>query len=165
MTLKEIVSCLDLKPHPEGGFYRELYRSSGSIPHHALPSEFSGPRNFATSIYFLITSASFSAFHRIKQDEVWHFYLGSPLVVHTLNADRVYTKYTVGQNLKAGERPQVVIPAGCWFAASVVNPDSYSLIGCSVSPGFDFDDFELAKREHLVKQFPDHEPLIREFTR
>ncbi|MEW7292696.1 cupin domain-containing protein [Aquimarina sp. 2304DJ70-9] len=163
--LKEIVDTLKMEPHPEGGFYKETYRSNGVIPQNTLDKEFTGDRNYCTAIYFLLTSENFSAFHRIKQDEIWHYYSGSSLYVHVINPDGKYNRFTVGMNLDREELPQLVVPAGCWFASSVKDTNSYSLVGCTVSPGFDFDDFELAERSTLIKEFPDHNEVITQYTR
>jgi predicted cupin superfamily sugar epimerase len=157
----QLVADLELLPHPEGGFYKETYRSKGSYS----PIGFPGLRNYSTSIYFLLTSESFSSLHRIKQDEVWHFYQGSPLFVHVIDPDGNYAKHAVGLDLKAGQTPQLVVEAGCWFGATVKDEDAYSLVGCTVAPGFDFDDFELAKRTELSQQYPEHQNIIRELTR
>ncbi len=163
--INEIVSKLQLKPHPEGGFYKETYRSLQKIPQKVLGAAFTGDRNCCTGIYFLLTSQNFSAFHRIKQDEIWHYYSGSSLYVHVISTDGVYNRYSVGMNLEEEELPQLVVPAGSWFASSVKNGNDYSLVGCTVSPGFDFDDFELADRKELINEFPDHKEVIAQFTR
>lgn len=163
-TIKELVENLNLLPHPEGGFYKEVYRSEGVIPQANLQG-FDGDRNYCTSIYFLLTSDNFSAFHRIKQDEIWHFYGGSTLYVHIIDADGNYTREEVGMDLKNGEVPQLVVPAGCWFASSVKDENSYSFVGCTVAPGFDFNDFELADRAELSAQFPKHANVIQQLTR
>lgn len=162
MDYKNIVEQLNMLPHPEGGYYKEEYRSKDIISN--LPN-FSGDRNYCTSIYFLLTSANFSGFHRIKQDEIWHFYSGSPLAVHVIDLDGNYTKHIIGMNIENNQFPQLTVPANCWFASSVENEDSYSFVGCTVAPGFDFDDFELAKREDLIKEYPQHEELITKLTR
>ena len=164
-TIYNIVERLRLQPHPEGGYYRETYRSNGVIPGAALPEPFEGSRNYATSIYFLLTSDSFSAFHRIRQDEVWHFYDGAPICLHILNADGVYEKYLLGRDMAGGQLPQLVVLAGNWFASEVCSPGKYSLAGCTVSPGFDFADFELAGRNDLIGSYPDHRDLITRLTR
>lgn len=163
--IKNIVAKLDMKPHPEGGFYKETYRSDGVIPKDTLGHRFSGARNYCTGIYFLLTSENFSAFHRIQQDEMWHFYGGSSLYVHVINANGVYTRHIVGMNLDEGEIPQLVVPADCWFASSVKEKDNYSFVGCTVSPGFDFEDFELAERSKLIQEFPAHKETINKYTR
>lgn len=163
--IDKLVQLHDLLPHPEGGYYKELYRSKGTISAQELAPEFNGVRNYCTSIYFLLTSANFSGFHRIKQDEVWHYYNGSPLTVHVIDADGVYTAHQVGFNLEQNLSPQLVVPAGCWFASSVDATESYAFVGCTVAPGFDFEDFELADRESLIKEYPKHTDIIRALTR
>lgn len=164
MKYKKIVEKLNMLPHPEGGYYKEEYRSAGIIPNTSLP-QFSGDRNFCTSIYFLLTSDNFSGFHRIKQDEIWHFYSGSPLAVHVIDLEGKYTKHIIGMDLDKGYLPQLTVPANCWFASSVVNKNDYSFVGCTVAPGFDFEDFELAKREDLIAEYPEHKTIISALTR
>ncbi|GAA4270896.1 cupin domain-containing protein [Aquimarina gracilis] len=163
--INEIVKALRMDPHPEGGYYKETYRSEGVVNKSALVGNFSGDRNYCTAIYFLLTSENFSAFHRIKQDEIWHYYQGSSLYVHVIDQKGEYHRYAVGMHLDQGELPQLVVPAGCWFASSVKEIDDYSLVGCTVSPGFDFEDFELADRKALINQYPKHEDVITKFTR
>lgn len=162
--ITELVNKLELLPHPEGGFYRETYRSEGIIPNSILQN-FEGERNYSTAIYFLLTSENFSAFHRIKQDEIWHFYEGSPLFVHVIDRSGKYTRHEVGLKLSDGQQPQLTVPAGSWFASSVKEENSYSFVGCTVAPGFDFKDFELADRQYLKDQYPEHEKIICNLTR
>lgn len=159
-----LASKLNLISHPEGGFYKEVYRSEGIINKDNL-SGFSGKRNYCTSIYFLLTSDNFSGFHRIKQDEIWHFYEGSPLFVHVIDKLGNYIRHEVGMDLDNGQAPQLVVPAGCWFASSVKDEDSYSFVGCTVAPGFEFEDFELAKRNELTNEYPQHIEIITKLTR
>lgn len=163
--IQELVDTLELIEHPEGGFYKENYRSTGEITIENLPDEFNGSRNYCTGIYFLLTSGNFSAFHRINQDEMWHFYEGSPLTVHMIDNDGNYSFQKVGLDIKNMELPQFVVPKNVWFASEVNTPHSYSFVGCTVSPGFDFDDFELADRETLLEQFPTHQEIIIKLTR
>jgi len=163
--LDQIIQKLGLKPHPEGGFYRETYRSDGVINENSLAYGYHGDRNLSTCIYFLLTSDVFSAFHRIRQDEIWHFYDGSPIELHTITQNGIYTKTVIGKAIDLGQVPQFVVPGGSWFAASVINPDDYSLIGCTVSPGFDFRDFELPSQNYLISQFPHHQEIISKLTR
>jgi uncharacterized protein len=167
MRIEELVNHLNLLPHPEGGYYKETYRSKGVIQQAALESAFTGNRNYATGIYFLLTGTNFSAFHRILQDEMWHFYAGKSLLVHVIDESGQYKCHKVGMNLKLGEQPQLVVPAGCWFASEVDSDsfDDYSLVGCTVAPGFDFDDFELANADQLSGSFPAHRALIKRLTR
>jgi len=164
--VQHLLDSLQLLPHPEGGgFYKEVYRSEGIIPKIALSEKFSGDRSYCTSIYFLLTSEDFSPFHKIQQDEIYHFHGGSSISVHVLNKKGNYTKYKVGMDVQNGEQPQLVIPAECWFASNVETEDSYSLVGCTVAPGFNFDDFEVAKRKILSEQYPEFQDIIYRFTR
>ena len=158
------VQYLEMQPHPEGGWYKETYRSQGSIPS-SLIGEFDGDRSFSTGIYFLLTKANFSAFHRIKSDEMWHFYDGDGLIVHEINPNGDYIKHQLGLDLENGERPQLVISANSWFASEVKTGGNWCLVGCTVSPGFDFQDFELAEGSELVAHFPKHGQLIDRLTR
>jgi predicted cupin superfamily sugar epimerase len=162
---EKIANKLDLEPHPEGGYFKETYRSSGLISENNLGNEFSGERNYATCIYFLLTSNTFSAFHRIKQDEIWHFYKGAPIKLHIISAEGHYNYIIIGNNLDQGEVPQYVVNAKDWFAAEVIGNETYTLLGCTVSPGFDFKDFELAERDLLISKFPKHKTLINKLTR
>ncbi|MCG8372814.1 MAG: cupin domain-containing protein [Balneolales bacterium] len=163
--IEELVQHLELKPHPEGGFYKETYRSDGVISKSELSEEFSGDRNYCTGIYFLLTDSTFSAFHKINQDEIWHFYEGDSLRVHMIDAKGNYTFKDIGLNLEQGESPQFTVPAGVWFASEVAKGGTYSLVGCTVSPGFDFDDFELPTQEKLISLFPEHSKIITRLTR
>ena len=162
---ENIAKKLQLTPHPEGGYYKETYRSHGVIKKDSLSDDISGDRNYSTSIYFLLTSDAFSAFHRIKQDEIWHFYKGSPIKLHIISNEGHYRNILIGNNLEKGELPQYVVHAKDWFAAEVIGSDTYTLLGCTVSPGFDFKDFELAERERLLTKFPQHCNIIEKLTR
>lgn len=162
--IDKIIQKLQLKPHPEGGYFKEVYRSKGFIDKACLPSEFSGKRNYSTSIYFMLTSDSFSAFHRINQDEIWHFYKGSPIKLHIISDKGDYTNVIIGNNLEKDETLQYIVPAKYWFAAEVINKNDYSLVGCTVSPGFDFNDFVLPKRKQLIALFPQHKNIITKLT-
>jgi len=162
---QSIIKELKLKPHPEGGYFRETYRSRGSISAECLDNDYQGRRNFSTAIYFLLTSDLFSAFHRLHQDEMWHFYDGSPLALHVISKDGLYQTKVLGRCTAKGEELQIVVRGGDWFAATVVEPNSYTLAGCTVSPGFDFEDFKLANREELVARFPQHRQIIEALTR
>jgi predicted cupin superfamily sugar epimerase len=159
------IDALQLRRHPEGGYYSETYRSPEVIPRAALPPRFGGDRSFCTAIYFLLAGDDFSALHRIKQDEVWHFYDGAALTVHVIDPGGSYAALRVGRDLGGGEVPQAVVAAGCYFGATVSNPTSYSLVGCTVAPGFDFADFELPRRAELLERFPQHRHIIEKLTR
>ncbi len=159
------VEQLQMLAHPEGGWYKETYRSTDTIPATGLPARFGGGRAASTAIYFLLEDHHFSAFHRIKSDEVWHFYYGGPLDVYVLHTDGSLEIIRVGNNPAEGEVFQAVVKAGCWFASKPAKPHTFSLVGCTVAPGFDFADFELADKDALAAEFPLHEQLIRKLCR
>lgn len=154
-----------LLPHPEGGYYAETYRSAECIPHQALPTRFGGDRAFSTGIYFLLESHNFSAFHRIQADEMWHFYAGDALEVFVIDDNTGELNIIrLGSNPDNGETFQAVVPAGTWFASRPARGSAYALVGCTVAPGFDFADFEMAARDVLVQQYPQHATLVAELT-
>jgi predicted cupin superfamily sugar epimerase len=164
------VRKLGLQPHPEGGYYRQTYQSDLVLAKQSLPAQFTGPRSAATAIYFLLEDGNFSAFHRLRSDEVWHFYAGGALVVHVIEAHGQYSKIRLGSDPEAGEVLQAVVKAGCWFASEMLaggdsERESFGLVGCTVSPGFDFEDFELCGRYQLVASYPQHQALIDRLTR
>ena len=154
---------LELLPHPEGGFYKETYRASESVPATGLPARFGAARSFSTAIYFLLRSHDRSLFHRIKSDELWHYHAGSSLTIYILTDAGIVTR-TLGPDIENGESLQVVVPANCWFGAKVAAANSYTLSGCTVAPGFDFADFELADRHTLLKTFPACSSIIELLT-
>jgi hypothetical protein len=157
---------MGLTPHPEGGFYRQTYRADLTLPSEALPPEFAGPRAASTAIYFLLEGENFSAFHRLRSDELWHFYVGAAVVAHVIDVqDGNYSQIMLGSDPEAGETLQAVVKAGNWFASQLRDKKSFALVGCTVSPGFDFDDFELAKREELARRYPEHRKVIERLTR
>ena len=164
-TAQYWIDKLKLIPHPEGGYYRETYRSELSIAREALPPQFTGARLVSTAIYFLLAGANFSAFHRLRSDELWHFYAGSPIDVHVIEPDGEYSEIQLGGDPHAGEVFQAVVKAGRWFASQVRDAKAFALAGCTVAPGFDFADFELGKRSDLVKLYPQHRNLIERLTR
>ena len=158
------INRLNLSTHIEGGAFREIYRSPVMVSRPSLPLSFSGDRSFCTSIYFLLKHNQFSAFHKINSDEIWHFYYGDALLVYEINELGQLLIHRLGNNPDKGESFQCVISAGNWFAARLAPGGDYSLVGCTVSPGFDFADFELAKQKELIQLFPEHEKIIRELT-
>lgn len=159
------IEKLRLEPHPEGGYFRQTYRSDVMIAREALPAGFGGARAASTAIYFLLEGENFSAFHRLRSDEVWHFYAGSPLVVEVIDPEGSRSSILLGVDLDAGQVFQAIVPARCWFASHVADWKGWALVGCTVAPGFDFEDFEMAKREELAKHFPQHRELIERLTR
>jgi uncharacterized protein len=159
------IDKLSLRPHPEGGFYRETYRSPLTIAKQSLSTGFAGDRSASTAIYFLLEGRDFSALHRLRADEMWHFYAGNPLFVHAIDPAGIATEIKLGSNPDAGETFQAVVTAGCWFGSCLKEEDSFGLVGCTVAPGFDFADFELGDRTELVNNFPKHHELIERLTR
>lgn len=153
-----------MQAHPEGGYFAETYRSAETIPQDALPKRFEGERNFSTGIYFLLESHQFSALHRIQSDEMWHFYYGTPLNVYYIDHQGFVQTIKLGDNPENGEVFQAVVPAGVWFGSKPAQPNGYSLVGCTVAPGFSFADFEMASREKLMKQYPEHKEIINILT-
>jgi uncharacterized protein len=150
-----------MQPHPEGGFFAETYRSPETILPDALPARFGGARAFSTAIYFLLESHNRSALHRIQSDEVWHFYAGGPLEVFVIDPDSgALSIVRLGNRPDRGEVFQAVVRAGCWFGSKPMAGSDFSLVGCTVAPGFDFADFELADRAEMLRQFPQHEAVI-----
>jgi predicted cupin superfamily sugar epimerase len=159
------IDKLQLTNHVEGGVFREVYRSELIIPRKSLPLFFQGDRPASTHIYFLLLDGQFSAFHRIASDEVWHFYSGDPLLVFEITHSGRLVTHRLGGNPEKGESFVTVIRAGNWFASALADGSEYALAGCTVAPGFDFADFELAEREALASQYPQHEELIGRLTR
>lgn len=151
--INKIVETLDLFPHPEGGYYRETYRSE----------EIKGKRNLITSIYFLLTSEQISHLHRIKSDEIWYYHGGSPLIVHILDAFG-HHEHIVGNDLEKGYLPQFLVPKNTIFGSTVLEKNSFSLVSCVVSPGFDFADFELFKKDELLEAYPMHKDIIQKLA-
>lgn len=159
MNGKEIVEKLGLQEHPEGGFYKETYRS-----HQTIETDKNVYRNISTAIYFLLENENKSLFHRIKSDELWFFHQGEALEIVFIK-EGVLNTIILGNNLENGEVVQATIPANTWFASRVKNLKGYSLVSCTVAPGFDFTDFELAKREDLLNEFPNLKETIEKFTK
>ncbi|MCC7158764.1 MAG: cupin domain-containing protein [Ignavibacteria bacterium] len=159
------ISKLALEKHPEGGWFKEVYSSNELIKAEHLPARFKGHRRHSTSIYFLLTGDTFSALHRIKSDELWHFYDGSPVSIHMIDEKGNYSAARLGHDVEEGEVFQFAVPAGVWFGATINDKDSFTLVGCTVAPGFHFDDFELGVRGELVKSFPQHKGVIEKLTR
>ena len=165
ITASRLVEKFGLLPHPEGGYYKETYRSPEIITSAALPARFTGDRNFSTAIYFLLEAGNFSAFHKIRSDECWHFYSGDQLLVHIIHLTGELETVMLGNNFERGECFQQVVPAGCWFASEPAPGSAYCFTGCTVAPGFDFTDFELAKATQLAELYPQHESIIRRLSR
>ena len=163
-NVQTLIKELNLSRHPEGGYYQETYRSGTILKKEVLPKGFNGDRNICTSIYFLLPHGERSLFHRIRSDEMWHYHAGSSISIYVIY-DGNLTIHRVGPDVLAGEKFQVVIPAGAWFGALCNQKDSFTLAGCTVSPGFDFNDFELAERTKLLSLYPQYRDEILLLTR
>ena len=161
MQAADWIERLSLQPHPEGGWYREVYRSAELLDETMLPERFGGTRSFSTAIYFLLMAGEISRLHRIKQDELWHFYDGAPLRLHRIRPDGSTCSELLGR--EAGALPMAMVPAGDYFGAEVTEGD-YTLVGCTVAPGFDFADFEMPSRDELYTRFPDQADLVIHLT-
>ena len=167
MTADQLIKSLRLAPHPEGGFFRETYRAAGTIACDALPNGFGGDRAFSTSIYYLLQAGQVSMLHRIRSDELWHFHMGDALEVIDITPEGVLTTTVLGHDVADGNTLQSVVPAGRWFGARLARParDAFALVGCTVAPGFDFADFEMADRDAMLNAFGQHDAIIKALTR
>jgi len=161
---QEWIDRLNLAAHPEGGWFREVYRSAVSLPASALPAGFAGPHAASTAIYYLLQKPQFSAFHRIRSDELWHLYDGGPLRIHGFAPAGGYACHTLTSEPLSAGAPMLTVPAGTWFAAELDEAADFALAGCTVAPGFDFADFELARPDELARRFVGHRPLIERLT-
>lgn len=158
--LTALIARLDLRPHPEGGWYRETFRDARAV----RADGFDGPRSASTAIYFVLAEGNFSALHRIRSDEVWHHYAGGDVEVTVLSPDGARRTLVVGHRA-ADASPQAVVPAGEWFGSRVASGGRWALVGCTVAPGFEFRDFEMADRATLTARFPAHAEIIAALTR
>jgi len=157
MTATDLITALDLRPLPgEGGYYRETYRSAASIPGRG--------RSLSTAIYYLLTPDTFSALHRLPSDEVFHFYLGDPVSMLQLRPDGTGQVVTLGSDVLAGHAPQVIVPAGVWQGSWLESGGTYALLGTTMSPGFDFADYEAGNRPQLSREYPEFVELIARLT-
>jgi len=160
------IEKLEMEKHPEGGWFRETYRSDEHIAADNLPGRYTSDHCFSTTIYFLLKEEEQSVFHRLKSDETWHFYTGtSVLRISIISREGELSHFLLGPNPDYDEVFQVLAPKNHWFAAELTNSEGYALIGCTVAPGFEYADFEMASRENLIQQFPQHERLIQKLAK
>ena len=165
MTPSLLINKFGLLPHPEGGWYKETYRSGERLDKTMLPERFNGTRSISTAIYFLLEQGNFSAFHRIKSDECWHFYCGGSLLIYIIQDNGSMDIVSLGNNIEKGDLFQYVVPANCWFASKPANDALFSFVGCTVAPGFDFDDFEMANANDLSNKYPKYAEMIKSLCR
>jgi len=164
MTANEVIQKLGLIPLPEeGGFYRETFRDDGVIPGTQL-RDHDGDRRFSTCIYYLITPEEFSGLHSVKSAEIFHFYVGDPVEMIQISQSSQLQKLILGNDLDRGHRPQVIVPPNVWQGTKLLPGGKWTLLGCTVAPGFEFSDFKGGSLEELSKLFPAHKGLISEYT-
>ena len=159
------IENLKLQPHPEGGFYREIYQSKEKILKQNLPERFQGDRSYGTAIYYLLQKNDVSCFHRVQSDEIWHHYDGCCVCIHVIHANGKYEMLKLGKNFENGEQPQAVVLSGTWFGAELAEKSLFALVGCTVAPGFHFDDFEMGDREKLLQTYPAQKEIILKLTK
>ena len=160
-----LIEKLNLAEHPEGGWFAPVFRASEQIGREGLPNRFTGNRAIVSSIYYLLEKGRFSAFHRLKSVEIWSFFEGDPLTIHVLDPHGCLIEKKLGPNFNKGESFQVAIEAGNWFAAEQRGPGLFTLVGCTVAPGFEYEDVEIAGRAKLLARYPQHQEIIEKFTR
>lgn len=158
------IDALSLIEHPEGGYYRETYRSGEQIDCDCLPERYARSRAMATAIYFLLPAGERSRLHRLASDEIWHFHSGAPIVLSIIDAAGTLEQVRLGGNVEAAEHFQYTIPSGSWFGAELDGEESYALVSCTVAPGFDFADFEMGRRAELIGMFPQHRATIERLS-
>jgi predicted cupin superfamily sugar epimerase len=165
LTAQEIIKFFQMKPLPdEGGYYVETYRAKGKITQANLPPGYSAWRNFSTAILYLLTPDTFSRLHRVRSDEVFHFYLGDPVTMLQLHPDASSKIIILGQDILNGQCVQAVVPAGVWQGCFLNQGGKFALLGCTVSPGFEFADYESGRQNELLDKYPEQQDLIIKLT-
>ncbi len=165
MTSERLKALLNLVPLSfEGGYYAETYRSGDILVQESLPGRYGGPRTAATAIYYLLEPGTFSELHRVASDEIFHFYLGDPVEMVQLWPDGGCRQVMIGTDIEQGMRPQVVVPHGVWQGSRLAPGGRLALLGCTVSPGFEYADYESGSREALLRQYPEARELIVALT-
>ena len=152
---------LDLKPHPEGGYYSELYRSKLEVTR--VSSTLAGNYNAFTSIYYLLEGNDFSSFHRLSSDEIWYFHKGVPLLIHMIDENGNYSSQELSDELTG--TLSYMVSAGVWFASEIPSANGFSLVSCAVAPGFEFSEFEMAEKDVLLKKYPEHSGILSRLCR
>lgn len=154
MNKQQLIKILNLQPHPEGGYYHQVYESKQTT----------GQKSLFTSIYFLIESGNISHFHQLKSDEVWYFHGGDSLTIHMIHSTGKYEQVKLGLNVTKGEVPQHLVPAGTIFASTVEDDNQFSFVGCMVAPGFTYEDFKMNTQSELLEKFPEHTTIIKKYA-
>jgi hypothetical protein len=165
LTAERIIKLYNMKPLPgEGGYYTETYRSAENIERSSLPERYGSDRSHSTAIFYLLTPDTRSRLHRLKSDEVYHFYLGDPVKLVLIHPSGTIKVLFLGQDIRAGQFVQAVVPAGVWQGSLLLEGGEFALMGTTVAPGFDFSDSEIGVREELLEQYPQHRDIIIELT-
>lgn len=163
LSAQEVIDTLNLMPHPEeGGYFIETHRSDELIPSAALPSRYAGERCHGTAIYYLLTPETYSHMHRLKSDEIFHFYLGDPCEMTQLHPDGSGEVVTLGSDITSGQKPQIIVPRNSWQGMCLLPGGTFGLMGCTVAPGFEFTDYDHGTRKELSDEYPD---FIEQITR
>lgn len=166
MNIEELIKKLNLKKHPkEGGYFIETYKSQENILNKSLPSRYNDDRSFGTAIYYLLTSSTFSEIHRLKSDEIFHFYLGDPVEMINLLPDGNAERIIIGHDIFKDMHLQVIVPKMIWQGAKLVEGGNFALLGTTVSPGFEYSDYETGNRNELIKIYPDYKDIIIKLTK
>lgn len=166
LSAREWIRVLNLQSHPEGGWFAEVHRSGEGLAGDQLPHRYGGDRRcWSTSIYYLLERGQFSSFHRLRSEELWYHHAGGQVIIHVLQPDGAVRRMDLGRDIQRGEQLQAVVPAGRWFAAEPAAGTEFALVGCAVVPGFEFADFELARKDELIRSFPAHADLIGRLCR
>lgn|SRR5512133_2367626 len=165
LSADDIKKQLGLVAHPEGGFYVQTYKSQDRLPKDSVDKRYAGARAAGTAIYYLLEPGTFSEMHRLKSDEIFHFYLGDPVEMLQLWPDGSSRRVVLGSDLKGGQNLQVVVPKDVWQGSHLVEGGRLALLGCTVAPGFEFEDYASGSRESLIRQYPREQELIAKLTR
>ncbi|AQQ70783.1 hypothetical protein SMSP2_01144 [Limihaloglobus sulfuriphilus] len=165
ITAKDIIQRFKLQAHPEGGYFTETYRSGLAFDNPAVKNTYKTQHCAGTAIYYLLTSGTFSAMHRVASDEIFHFYLGDAVEMLQLLPDGSGKNISIGTDINTGQQPQVLVPAGSWQGCRLAEGGKFALMGCTVAPGFEFEDFQMADREQLIRKYPDFKKDILQLTK
>ena len=165
LSAQEVIDTLKLQPHPEeGGYFIETHRSGEISEVGTLPERYNSDRCHSTAIYYLLTPQTCSHMHKLETDEIFHFYAGEPCEMLQLHQDGTSEIVLLGNDLAAGQRPQVIVPRGSWQGMHLLPGGTFALMGCTVAPGFEFADYTHATRKELLAQYPEHEERITRLT-
>jgi len=162
---KAIIDKFKLEPHIEGGWFKRSFQSEQQLSKDSLINCFTGTRYVTTSIYYLLPKGEISAFHQLLQYETWHYYAGDPIIIHWFDENGNHQSIVLGNDYEKGQIPQLTIQPNTFFAAELAPESEFAFVGCSVAPGFDFDDFSLAEKDELLSLYPEHADIIARLTK